>query len=359
MITSPNQVGETRPSEAVGVDAGPEADTPSRRRRPIFRVFKWIVVLVVLLAIVWQFRGLANDWNQEGTALFERGLAWPWLVAALAIFMLGQLCFALYWRRLVRATGIEAPLLQSVRAYLVGTLGKYVPGKAVVILLRAGLLPTAHGRRLVVGGVTIYETLTSMAAAGVIAAAALIMTYPTLQNNILGALFIAIALNVAVYPRVFAWMSRWVALPFGRDGSRLPVRDWYRCYWRSAPLWVMQWLGSGLSLWAVAAAFRLDVWSWQAVVFMTGVASLGTVAGFLVLPVPAGVGVREFVMILLLEKWYALDVAGAHAIAVAMSLVLRTIWTIGELSVAGALYALPGVSWARAKAANMVSLTRA
>jgi len=356
-LTAPrDQAGAT---DAGGVERAQANARPlSSRGGVLMRVLKWATIVVVLAAVVWQFRKLATDWAGDGAAVIERGVAWPWLVGALVVYACGQFCFALYWRRLLRATGIEAPPIQAIRAYLVGTLGKYVPGKALVIVVRAGMLPSGQGRRLVVAGVTIYETLTSMAAAGLIACIALTLTKSTLVNNILGAVAIAVVLNFGVIPPVFARISRWVALPFGRDSSNLPYGDWYRCYWRSTPLWICEWLGAGLSLWATAAAFHLDVWSWGAVVYMTGVAALGTAAGFIVLPVPAGIGVREFIIILLLEKWFAGHVAGAHATAVAVSLMLRTVWTVGEMLIAGGLYALPGVSWAGARAAEIAGVSR-
>lgn len=345
----------TAPSDQAGpVDISEAAKKPSPNKA-LMRAAKWITLVVVLAAIIWQFRKLAAEWGADGAAVLERGVSWPWLAGSLGFFSVGQLCFALYWRRLLRSTEIEAPLLESVRAYLVGTLGKYVPGKALVIVVRAGMLPSGQGRRLTVGGVTIYETLTSMAGAGLIACFALAATDASLVNNITGAVAIAAVLNFAVYPTTFQRLSRWVSMPFGRDGGKLPVRAWYRCYWRSAPLIFLEWLGSGLSLWAVAVAFQLDVWSIESAIYMTGVAALATAAGFLVLPVPAGIGVREFIMIMLLEKWFAGHAAGSHATAVAVSLMLRTVWTVGELTIAGGLYALPGVSWARARAVEAMA----
>ncbi|HPF38687.1 MAG TPA: lysylphosphatidylglycerol synthase transmembrane domain-containing protein [Phycisphaerae bacterium] len=319
-------------------------ESKALRRKRLFRVVKWLTILVVLAAMGWQISKLADDWGTDGAKVFERSLAWGWLAAAMVFFWAGQFCFSLYWRRLLLVSDVSAPLVPSVRAYLVGTLGKYMPGKALVVVVRTGMLPDAKGKRFLVGGVTIYETLTSMSAAGLIGVIAMLVTRQDLIRNMLGAASIAIALSVIVHPTAFGRLAKMVAIPFRRKGDPLPVRDWYRCYWRSAPLLLCEWLGSGLSLWATAAAFHLDVMSFDAVLFLTGVAALATAAGFLVLPVPAGIGVREFIVISLLTKWF-----GEHATAVCISLVLRTLWTAGEILLAGGLYLLPGVTWARAK----------
>lgn len=340
---NPLSVDVVAPSAADAAHTG-----ATNGRKTLFRIVKWLTILVVIAAMAWQLSKLVDDWSTDGARILEKGVLWPWVFAALGFFWMGQFCFALYWRRLVRTTGATAPYLSTIRAYLVGTLGKYVPGKALVVVVRTGMLPEAKGRRFLIGGTTVYETLTSMAAAGLLGLIALASTRSDLVMNMTGAAAIAIALNVIVHPVPFGHLAKLVAIPFRRKGDPLPASDWYRCYWKSMPLLVCEWLGSGLSLWATAAAFQLpNVYSVEAAVFMTGVAALATAAGFLVLPVPAGVGVREFVIISLMVKW-----TGDQTAAVCVSLILRTIWTTGEILLAGGLYMLPGVTWARAKLAD-------
>lgn len=336
------EAAAAEPDEVLSSELPLDADGASRKR--LFRIAKWVTILVVLVAMGWQVSKLIDDWSTNGAKVFERGLELRWVALALGTFWVGQFCFAIYWRRLLKSSGIDSPLIASVRAYLVGTLGKYIPGKALVVVVRTGMLPDAKGKRFLVGGVTVYETLTSMSAAGIIGFIALVLTRHDLVMNMLGAACIALILNAVVHPRPFSQLAKVVAIPFRRKGDPLPVRDWYRCYWRSTPLVFMEWFGSGLSLWATAAAFHLDVYSIQAVVFLTGVAALATAAGFLVLPVPAGIGVREFIIISLLTKWF-----GEHTTAVCISLILRSIWTAGEILLAGGLYMLPGATWTRAK----------
>lgn len=328
------------PQAASAADAHPG-------RRLAIRIVKWVTIIAVLGAIGWQISKLADDWATDGKRVLERGLLWHWVFISLGVFWLGQFCFALYWRRLIQSSGAVLPLLSSVRAYLVGTLGKYVPGKALVVVVRTGMLPEAKGRRFLVGGATVYETLTSMSAAGLIGFLAIVLTRRDLVFNMLGAAAIAIVLNAIVHPYPFSRLAKMVTIPFRRKGDPLPAQAWYRCYWSSMPLLLFEWLGSGLSLWATAAAFHLDVFSVPAAIFLIGVAALATAAGFLVLPVPAGIGVREFVVISLLTKWF-----NDQATAVCISLILRTIWTAGEMMLAGGLYMLPGVTWARAKMAD-------
>ena len=62
-------------------------------------------------------------------------------------------------------------LVPALRAYLVSHLGKYVPGKAMVVVVRAGMVVPFGGRASTAAIATFYETLVMMAAGGLIAAA--------------------------------------------------------------------------------------------------------------------------------------------------------------------------------------------
>ena len=57
-----------------------------------------------------------------------------------------------------------------MRAYLIGHLGKYVPGKAMVVVLRVGLVVPYGARAATAAFATLYETLVMMASGGLIAA---------------------------------------------------------------------------------------------------------------------------------------------------------------------------------------------
>jgi uncharacterized membrane protein YbhN (UPF0104 family) len=65
----------------------------------------------------------------------------------------------------------------------------------------------------------------------------------------------------------------------------------------------------------------------------TAVAGLSTAAGFLVIFMPAGIGVRELVIIQLLTPRIG------PVQAVVASLLVRTVWTLAELVLAGVLWA--------------------
>ena len=87
----------------------------------------------------------------------------------------------------MRAMGQRVGLLAAIRAYFIGHLGKYVPGKALVVVLRAGLVRGPQSHRLCknVAAVSVFvETLTMMASGSFLAAATLAMLSQSLDLHL-------------------------------------------------------------------------------------------------------------------------------------------------------------------------------
>ena len=70
-------------------------------------------------------------------------LAPGWLFSPGLLYALGMRQ-GLFWHRTLRSLGQPVTLGDTLRAFFIGHLGKYVPGKAMVIVLRSGLLRPAR-----------------------------------------------------------------------------------------------------------------------------------------------------------------------------------------------------------------------
>ena len=131
-------------------------DTSSRRR--------WLTAalkLSIVALVLWFIRGrIIEWWDQLGQHRFH--LEYGWLAASGGLYLLGSLLCGLFWHRTLRALGQEVSLGRALRAYYIGHLGKYVPGKAMVVILRAGLIrgPGVEASLAVVS--VFFETLTMM-----------------------------------------------------------------------------------------------------------------------------------------------------------------------------------------------------
>ena len=110
---------------------------------------------------------LGDPWNhcprpgefREQSRQHPWSLHWGWLVLSGLLYLVGLLPEGLFWRRALRAMGQDAPLWRTLRAYFIGHLGKYVPGKAMVVVLRTGLIPRPRRPCGVAAASVFLETL--------------------------------------------------------------------------------------------------------------------------------------------------------------------------------------------------------
>jgi uncharacterized membrane protein YbhN (UPF0104 family) len=317
---------------------------------------KATVAVVVLWAVARHVLRTWNDLNRQGVSLrFEPG----WLVASGALYLAGLAAYGRFFERILRVSATPVGLGPALRAYLISHLGKYVPGKAMVVVLRAGLV-VQHGARASTAAIaTFYETLVMMAAGGLVAAVGFAaaagsqhvalrvpgwgrISAPFYSLVALVSLGLGLGFLALVFPPFFGRLARLVSLPIRGVGpgvlpsltANLLVRG---LLWSAAG-----WILLGVSQLAIVRAFdqaaaeRL-LQLRQAPVVIAAVA-LATVAGFVVAILPGGLGIREGVLMSLLAPAVGTDTSVVAALA------LRLVWVIAELA-AGALL----VVWPRSK----------
>src|SRR5438067_562497 len=89
----------------------------------------WLKFLLAVAIIVAVGRRFALD-LQGHSELFSLSLRPGWLIGGGLLYLLALGCSAFYWHRLLRRLGQTPTALGTIRAYYVGQLGKYLPGKA-------------------------------------------------------------------------------------------------------------------------------------------------------------------------------------------------------------------------------------
>ncbi len=290
--------------------------------------------LLVFGLVVWFVRGTLEDaWRQLGE--HEWTLHPWWLLAACGLYLLGLLPAGVFWWRILRVCGQDARLSEILRAYYIGHLGKYVPGKAMVVILRAGLI---HGRRVDPGlaAASVFaETLTMMAVGAGLAAAVLAVYVREEQGLFWGAIGLAVASLIPTIPPVFRRLARWAGV--GR--SRPEVRESLQKLGYATLLsgWigmVLVWCLLGLSLWATIRSLGVDsLGPWEHFTGYVAAVSLAMVAGFLSL-IPGGLGVRDVVLLRMTARLLPLS-AGEAALAAVM---LRLVWLMSEIAISVILY---------------------
>ena len=320
---------------------------------------KALLGLVILGAVGWRFgQDLARP------ELYEQAVRWEWLVLAAGLYLVSMALSALYWRRLMIHLGASPGLVPCLRAYYISTLGKYVPGKAMALVMRVGMI-RAEGVSPSLAGITTFcEVLTTMGAGALLASALFVLFGPIAPaSNLWDTVVGLVRLNLSPDHPVDRWALVVVSLaltgvtlgpifppvvnrlvdrfssPLARFGTvpRLRLRWLIEGLLRIMPAWVLMGLGVACAFQAIPGA-ELP-WTLPMLGRLTAIMGLSYVAAFL-LWTPGGLGVREFLLGLLLApelvgRGDEESVAGRVVLAV---LLLRVAWTVAELLAAGALY---------------------
>jgi len=230
-------------------------------------------------------RAIAQQWDSVRSSI---GDARPgWLVAGLVLGGLAMLAVALPWRHALKLVGIDAPLLATVVWYFVGEIGKYVPGGIWPVVGRAELARRGgHPRPAAYASVALSLGALYLACMLMVA---LLLPLRFLDDGsdwlwILVLLPIGLAL---LHHRPLGWMVERAERAMKRKLT-VQIPPW------SASLglvlrYIPAWLLIGTSTWCVTRAFDPHA-GWMTV---APAAMLSWVVGFVLVPVPGGVGVRE------------------------------------------------------------------
>ncbi len=312
------------------------------------RAWAWRLVRWSLLAIVLVVVGerASKLWEEGRTLGGEVHWQPAWLAAAAVAYLVGWLPSAWFWRRLLLRSGHAVDWPTLLRAYFCGHLGKYVPGKAGVLVIRAGLLKSSGVPASTAAWTATWETVLAMGVGGLmgLGLAPWLLTEDVLATlpaplEAVGRQPLATSAVVAVLALgAFPWLTRLVTRMTRRltddDSTDLSVSTGQVLFGSMAM--AVGWTCHGLSLWWTLEGLGVPPVSdclGTTLAGMTAVAGLATALGFVAFFAPGGVGVREGVLIEGLSR------SGIPLQpAVLGSVALRAVWLLAELVTSAALY---------------------
>ena len=239
-----------------------------------------------------------------------------WMLAASSIVLLcGYLCSAGLWGRIVRDMGGPTlPMWTAVRLFMVANLGRYVPGKIWQI---AGLALLAK-REGVPGGVA---TGAAVVGQGVALMAASLLGVGTLFGpdeiwhrfgwaGLAGGLLAASAIvAIVAVPTLFQRaMHVWYRVT-RTDVPDASLKGVSGLKW--LPLYLLNWLIYATAFWL----FYLSFGEWTPFMQVGPAFAAAYVAGYLAVFAPAGAGIREGFLVVLLQPSMSAEVALVVALA--------------------------------------------
>lgn len=268
--------------------------------KPAFtpRRIAWLVVKLAIFAVVLSFvvgaladRFRAVDWrNLHPDAAC--------LAGAVALLAVSGVVSGTGYRMLLVSFGYPIRWTTMLGVVWVSQLGKYVPGKLLSVaggmwLLKKQNVPVAVGMAINVMLMGLYVVVGLMVAAPLVVFEKLTLLGPLTW---LWSLLILAGGVVMLHPRVFVGAINFGLRRLGREPlpNRLRLRD----YGGPLAMVCFQWLLIGMAFW-LAARSVADVPLARAP-FVISATALAVTIGFVAVFAPAGLGVREGLLLLLL-----------------------------------------------------------
>ncbi|HEY3736250.1 MAG TPA: lysylphosphatidylglycerol synthase transmembrane domain-containing protein [Jatrophihabitans sp.] len=307
-------------TEAVDVEAAPKK---SRGRKKYAAISIAIGTVLAVAGLYFVISKIVDGWSQYGEVI--KHASWGWVVVGVLLAFLGMTSLGLVWRSVIAAlipggADTRPRLIDVFVWYQFGNLGKYVPGGILQVVGRGELASRGGVPRAVA-----YNSVAlSMGATYVCGAlvSAVLLPFALLEHGSIAStwwVFLAIPIGLGcLHPKILGKVFVLAEKAFG-GATEKQVPTWSESVLlvaRHAPGWLL----NGLACYVVTLTFDHSP-SFFTVVF-AGVVSW--VAGFLVIFVPSGLGVREAMFVAITQS----SLGGSTAATVAI--VSRLVFVVGD-----------------------------
>ena len=338
--------------------------TPSSRQKlPLKSIVKWTLFLVVLIYVV---RYGYRQWSAADLSEVQWSPGW-WLATGLLYFCSWIPAGCLWWL-LLKQAGVPLKFYPTFRAHFCGHLGKYVPGKALSLVIRAAMLREYNVSASLAGMLATVETLITMAA-GLLVAITLLPVVIGSESSasltqMMPALKILTALNTGTQyaisglilllailaTPIISWGLQWITIRLvsktglpNQNREDSPIRFTPKMILLGSAIVAIGWGINGFSLGCLLMGCGVSPSSLADPLLWTTAVAGATSLGFLVLFAPGGLGVREGILIAILQISPQID----PSLAVIVAILFRMISFLSEVIFSGLLYALPEKSIVR------------
>ena len=311
-----------------------EVSVTRARTLNALRIGLLVVIVAACVIALWA------NWQEVSGQL--RKLSVPVVLGAFVLVTLAPVLTLMGWRVLLEDLGTHLALPPASSVFLVGQLGKYLPGSVWTVVAQAEMgakLAVPRRRMAVVGILSLGLAVLTGCLLGIPAVQPLLAS----RGDAFSWWWVAIAVAlgcVLLWPRLLnAVIARGLRLlrrePLEHDLSGRAVA--------LASAWfVAAWVSTGLGTFVLARSVAPDAPLGPLLVTCVGGFALASAAGMFSILVPAGVGVRDGVLALLLVTLMPLPAAAAVVVVARFFAVLADLLLAGFAWVWGRRHHLLG-----------------
>ncbi len=270
-------------------DASREDDEALRTvRRPtgVGRLIRiGFLAVVVVFAVIWVWKNR----HQVGAA-WGRVSFWP-VAGALVASALAAWSGVPAWRDLLLGLGSRLRLRDAQRVFLMGQLGKYIPGGVWTVLAQATMAKELHVPRARSGTASLMAILLAVVSAVLLGAACLGIAGHQVLGRYGWWLLLVLPMLALLHPGVLVW----VGVVAGRlTGRSIPLERIPERTLLGAAGWLsLGQLCNGVSFYLLVGSISGD---YSNPLLSIGLFSLAAAVGILVIFAPAGAGARDVIL---------------------------------------------------------------
>ncbi|MFC1578421.1 lysylphosphatidylglycerol synthase domain-containing protein [Thermodesulfobacteriota bacterium] len=291
------------------------------------KVLNWCGLLMAALALIW----FGSQLVKYSTVFDELSIqAIGYIVLSAATYIISAIITGTSWGLLLRGVGeTRLSLNRVVSISCLAQIGKYLPGNVAHHIGRV-VLAQKHNLSIYTTSFTIFiETVWVIAIAALLALVAIWAVGSSVFNEIpnlphwwvLTVLISSAMLAPLVGHKLFDRAARWWAIRKGKKFQpvRLPS---LRVFWLVGILYAANFMILGLVL-QIIASYIFSAQSGN-ILLLSGIFAVAWIVGFITPGAPAGLGVREVVLVAALTPVYG------NEPAIGIAAVLRVVTVLGD-----------------------------
>ena len=262
--------------------------------KTLLKIIKWIVAATIIFFLI---KYLLDNFNQipKGEITFNYSL----LIISIIIITISYLLMSFLWWLTLKKMNKKISFSKSFRIYFSSMLGRYVPGKALLVISRI-YMTQKQGIERKEAFASIVLDLALFSLSGIILFLFTLPFFEIIPKEIIWPLFVAgILLLPLVHPKL---LKKIINLGL-KIIKKQPIR--FRMKFKNSftllLLHILRWIIQGIGMYLFAKSFLPT--SPLLIYIIPGVYALSIVLGMLMIIAPGGLGIREGLIVLLLAPF--------------------------------------------------------
>ena len=281
-------------------------------------VLQWFFILLIIGFLLYT---LYMNWEELKGYHFQ--ISWGYFLISYIFLFLHFVLVALAWGLLLRALQRPGvPLLQALRIRTISDFARFLPGKFWYVMFRIHLCKKYHLSSATIAVSALMEEFLNIFSTLLLYVCIFFMVSPATLSSYAFYLFLFLPIPfVLMHPKIFQWFIHYIAKLFKKEYVASNIQYSYLLSLLS--IFFLAWIILGFGFYLMAYAVSpVDI---RLFLPLTGIFAISWAAGFLVIILPGGLGLREAVLGYLLAFYLPVP------IAILLSLLSRLWLVSGEI----------------------------